>query len=138
MAENQHVTCPNCKGSKYSVIMETHPSGGRKGGPGRLCGDCGYNWTVGYDDAACTWYLHPETERLVDEFAQALKRRLLLAQLEGTFIHQWMNPEWRDQALERLKKNIAADQPLDVAAYAAFFWRHGWSMKATEVPPSGQ
>lgn len=131
--DEEQISCPNCKGIEFTPVMETHPSGGRKLGPLRVCTGCGYGYTAGYDDASCTWYLHPETARLVDEFAEALKRRLLQVQMQRTFIHQWMHPDWRESALKALKKNIEKDQPLDVAAYAAFFWRHGWSMTEEET-----
>lgn len=75
--------------------------------------------------------LHPQTARLVRDFALALAAKLLRAEKEYGYNIGWLTEEWESECRRDLLKHIAKGDPLDVAAFAAFMWRRGWS---TTVP----
>lgn len=76
--------------------------------------------------------LHPATAELVDRFAIALKEKLLASQIKHTerAVDAWTNPHWRWLCQSDLVDHVRKGDPLDVAAYAAFCWHHGWLTSA--------
>lgn len=70
--------------------------------------------------------LHPATEDLVERFAAALKAKLLAAQVKYGYSNGWQQDDWADKCRTDLAEHVAKGDPLDVAAYAAFAWHHGW------------
>jgi len=70
--------------------------------------------------------LHPDTEDLVDRFAQALKGKLLAAQIKNGRTNDWKEDDWKDDCREQMRHHLDKGDPLDVAAYAAFHWHHDW------------
>jgi hypothetical protein len=70
--------------------------------------------------------LHPETAGAVDEFAAALKRKLLRAQQNGRGATGWKYDDWESECKVQLAEHVAKGDPLDVAAYSMFCWVRGW------------
>lgn len=75
--------------------------------------------------------LHVDTAALVERFAEALAKKLLAAQKKYGYTNKWMEPQWGQLCQRELIDHVFKGDPLDVAAYAAFCWYHGWST----VPP---
>jgi hypothetical protein len=67
------------------------------------------------------------TDDLVDRFAVVLKAKLRRSEARHGWRNGWLNPGWRDDCLHELVRHLEKGDPVDVAAYAAFFWHHGWS-----------
>lgn len=72
--------------------------------------------------------LHPDTDDLVDRFAEALKDKLAKAERKYGYQDGWRDPSWRDALLAKLREHVGKGDPRDVAAYCAFAWHHGWSI----------
>lgn len=70
--------------------------------------------------------LHPATANLVNEFCEALKEKLLRSQVKYGFTTGWMGDKWEGECRTALMEHIKKGDPLDVAAYCAFMWHHGW------------
>lgn len=71
--------------------------------------------------------LNPFTARLVHEFALALAGKLRSAETKYDYAAGWLTEDWERECRQHLLEHIAKGDPLDVAAYAAFMWRRGWS-----------
>lgn len=71
--------------------------------------------------------LHPDTARLVEEFASALAGKLRAAEIKYGHTNGWLTEDWEHLCREHLEKHMQKGDPLDVAAYCAFMWRRGWS-----------
>lgn len=78
--------------------------------------------------------LHPETEALVDGFAFNLKVKLEAAERKYGLGDRWRTDDWESDCRTGLSRQVEKGDPLDVAAYAAFCWAHGWS---TTPPRAG-
>jgi 3-hydroxyacyl-CoA dehydrogenase len=78
--------------------------------------------------------LHPDTVKLVDEFAAAMKAKLLVSQQKYGFSDNWLTDDWQAECQSDLMKHVHKGDPLDVAAYAAFCWARGWP---TASSPAG-
>ncbi|WP_418611505.1 hypothetical protein AB4W76_17195 [Klebsiella pasteurii] len=70
--------------------------------------------------------LNPETTDLVLRFASALDDKLYKAEQKYGRSTDWMKDDWYDDCLQSLWEHIEKGDPLDVAAYCAFMWYHGW------------
>lgn len=70
--------------------------------------------------------LHPDTKALVLVFASAMAVKLHKAQKKYGYDNSWMDTDWKDQCQRDLIAHVTKGDPLDVAAYAAFAWHHGW------------
>jgi hypothetical protein len=72
-----------------------------------------------------------ETDALVDRFAVALKDKLRRAEAKHGWRNgrpdAWMNTDWQEGCQNGLEAHVRKGDPLDVAAYSAFCWHHGWS-----------
>lgn len=64
------------------------------------------------------------TDELIDDFAEALKRRLRQTAIKGKY--GWEEEDWEDVCLEKMVRSAIDEDVLDTAAYAAFAWHHGW------------
>lgn len=71
--------------------------------------------------------LHPDTKDLVDRFSIALAQKLLAAQIKYGYSNKWKLSDWQRVCQLQLVEHVAKGDPLDVAAYCAFMWHHGWS-----------
>lgn len=80
------------------------------------------------DQAVTKRDLHPETSRLIDRFAEALKDKLAAAQKKYGYSDGWMNSDWQADLIEKLQSHVIKGDPRDVAAYCAFAWHHEWSV----------
>lgn len=69
------------------------------------------------------------TDGLIDGFAAALKSKLNKAAEKYGYNDDWMRPEWREDLVRHLIAHVEKGDPRDVAAYCAFAWHHGWSVK---------
>lgn len=67
------------------------------------------------------------TGGLVTRFSQALADKLHKAEQKYGYSDNWLSPEWEGECRQKLLEHIAKGDPLDVAAYCAFMWHHGWS-----------
>lgn len=65
---------------------------------------------------------------LVGCFSLALLRKLRAAEQKYGYENGWLRADWRDDLVRHLMEHVAKGDPLDVAAYAAFAWHHGWSI----------
>ncbi len=70
--------------------------------------------------------LHIDSVKLVKDFAEALLEKLLKSQRKYGYTNGWLDPNWKDQCRIELDQHVDKGDPLDVAAYAAFLWYHGW------------
>lgn len=66
-------------------------------------------------------------DSLVAGFAAALLQKLLAAEEKYGFDDDWQRTTWENELRESLRHHVEKGDPLDVAAYAAFAWYHGWS-----------
>ena len=70
--------------------------------------------------------LHPETARAVDEFAAALKGKLLRTQQKDRGTTGWKYDNWERECKAQLAEHVAKGDPLDVGAYSMFCWARSW------------
>lgn len=70
--------------------------------------------------------LHPDTADLVIRFATALAEKLHRAEQKYGHANGWMATGWYNECLQQLWDHVEKGDPLDVAAYCAFMWHHGW------------
>lgn len=66
---------------------------------------------------------------LVDRFAAALKEKLHAAERKYGYSNDWKHDHWRAELIACLHEHVEKGDPRDVAAYCAFAWHHGWSLK---------
>jgi len=87
------------------------------------------NWLLDLRDGISTHLpgRNAETDALVDRFAVALKVKLRAAEAKYDWQNGWIKDDWRVECQRGLLLHIGKGDPLDVAAYAAFCWHHGWS-----------
>jgi hypothetical protein len=71
-----------------------------------------------------------ELGQLCDDFRDALYESLCEAERKHGWDGQWKRDGWRLELIDCLLQNVQEGDPLKVAAYAAFAWRHNWSLKA--------
>ena len=74
--------------------------------------------------------LDQNTEKLVDDFASALKAKLLASQRKYGWSDNWSAENWREACQSELLRHLGKGDPVDVAAYCAFLWFHGWPRTA--------
>lgn len=67
-----------------------------------------------------------ETDALVDRFSAALKVKLRAAEAKYGWKNGWLKSNWQVECQNGLLRHVGKGDPLDVAAYAAFCWHHGW------------
>jgi hypothetical protein len=77
-------------------------------------------------EATLALNLNPITLALVDDFSQALKRKLAKAETVHGFSTEWAFDDWELNCREKLSASVKKGDPLDVAAYAAFCWARTW------------
>lgn len=77
--------------------------------------------------------LHPSTVRLVSEFSRALAVKLRDSQKKYAYVDGWIKPDWEAECRKHLREHMEKGDPVDVAAYCAFMWFHGWSTADVEV-----
>jgi hypothetical protein len=71
--------------------------------------------------------LHPETRKLVVEFAAAIAEKLRKAETKYGYSDGWKTQEWEAECHRHLQDHLTKGDPRDVAIYAAFMWARGWS-----------
>jgi hypothetical protein len=69
---------------------------------------------------------------LVAAFAAALYEKLLASEEKYGWQGGWARNDWRNDLHQQLLQHVMKGDPVDVAAYCAFAWHHGW---ATSLPP---
>lgn len=79
--------------------------------------------------------LHPATRSLVVGFATALAAKLRKSEIKYGYSDDWARNDWLADCREHLRAHVEKGDPLDVAAYCAFMWFHGWSTAAAALPP---
>lgn len=70
--------------------------------------------------------LHPATTALVARFSRSLAEKLSASERKYGWSDDWTKDDWQDECQSALIKHVAKGDPLDVAAFAAFMWHHGW------------
>lgn len=82
--------------------------------------------------------LHPNTAHLVAAFSEALADKLAAAEKKYGRTDDWTQDDWQAECQRKLITHVAKGDPLDVAAYAAFCWHHGWetSTGTFSYPPA--
>lgn len=65
---------------------------------------------------------------LVERFADALSAKLRKAEEKYQYQGAWRRDNWRDALAQQIRRHMDKGDPLDVAAYCAFAWHHGWSL----------
>lgn len=80
--------------------------------------------------------LHPDTKKLVCDFASALAEKLYNAQLKYGYSDNWKRGDWSEQCLQHFHQHIGKGDPSDVAAYCAFMWFHGWKAESQAPVPA--
>jgi hypothetical protein len=81
--------------------------------------------------------LGPATDRLVREFAVALRVKLAAAEAKYGRRDDWATDNWEDDCRQQLRAHLDKGDPLDVAAYCAFMWSRGWSTAEPETVDAG-
>jgi hypothetical protein len=71
--------------------------------------------------------LHHATAALVNRMAFELAWKLHRAEQKYGYSDGWKDEAWEDECRRQLHYHAAKGDPLDVIAYAAFCWHHGWS-----------
>lgn len=71
--------------------------------------------------------LHPETQRLVIAFAEALALKLRANERKYGYGSDWSTDDWESECRRQMLEHLGKGDPRDVAIYAAFMWRRGWS-----------
>lgn len=79
--------------------------------------------------------LHPDSEFLVKNFAQALAIKLLRNQQKYGWTNEWATRDWEEECRAGLMTHIEKGDPQDVAIYAAFMWFRSW--KTNQAPSHG-
>lgn len=74
--------------------------------------------------------LSDDTVELVASFTTALMAKLNKAQQKHGFTSEWKYDNWEDKCRRDFCDHVFKGDPLDVAAYCAFMWFHGWSTPA--------
>jgi hypothetical protein len=77
--------------------------------------------------------LHPATHALVMRFATALMEKLSATEQKYGRTTDWTKDDWEADCQRKLMAHVAKGDPLDVAAYAAFCWHHGWSTSQGDI-----
>jgi len=81
--------------------------------------------------------LHPKTASLVHLISLALAEKLLRAQEKYGYSDEWSSPDWKHQCFADFYNHIGKGDPIDVIAYAAFMWYHGWPTNLKFDPVDG-
>lgn len=81
--------------------------------------------------------LSPDTARMVCAFAAALAARLALSENKPRRGSYWQRTDWRDELVMQLQRHVHKGDPLDVAAYCAFAWHHGWDIAPAQPSQGG-
>lgn len=68
---------------------------------------------------------------LVGRFSVALLEKLRAAEKKYGYDNGWLYDDWAYDLRRDLRKHIDKGDPLDVAAYCAFAWHHGWSTSSS-------
>ncbi len=71
--------------------------------------------------------LHPDTAKLVIDFASALADKLHKAEIKYGYSDKWKNKYWQDGCLKAFHEHLTKGDPRDVANYCMFMWYHDWS-----------
>ena len=69
-----------------------------------------------------------ELHELAMRFAEALSSKLRRAEEKYNWRGAWKNPDWQSDLAKQIRRHVDKGDPLDVAAYCAFAWHHGWSL----------
>lgn len=75
--------------------------------------------------------LHPDTAKLVVEFAEALAAKLHRGEKKYGYSNLWKEDDWQQECSDKLVEHVQKGDPLDVAAYCAFMWHHDWKTSIT-------
>ncbi len=75
-----------------------------------------------------------DLDGLVSRFSIALLGKLRAAANKGR--SGWDATDWKADCQSGLARHVAKGDPLDVAAYAAFCWHHGWPTMAPDGAPA--
>lgn len=73
--------------------------------------------------------LHPDTEKLVIDTAQAMAAKLVKAQEKYGYDNGWKVQDWswnREECLSSLYQHLSKGDPLDCINYLAFMLANGW------------
>ena len=71
---------------------------------------------------------------LVARFSSALLKKLQAAEVKYGRRDDWMKTDWELSLQCQLAHHVAKGDPLDVAAYSAFAWHHGWRTAQDGTP----
>jgi hypothetical protein len=104
-----------------NAMMATPPGGGDK--------NLGMAMPFQFEQGHWPLKLHPATANLVLRFASALAWKLLRSQEKYGYVDNWARTSWAEEARRHLRDHHEKGDPLDVAAYCAFMWHHGWSTR---------
>ena len=74
---------------------------------------------------------------LVHRFCDALLSKLRRAEDKYGYQNAWRRAGWAVELREALLTHVDKGDPLDVAAYCAFAWHHGWSLAGETAPTQG-
>ena len=79
------------------------------------------------------FWLTPKATMMVHGFAAAMGDKLARAQAKHGYADNWAAAGWQGDLITQLLDHVRKGDPIDVAAYCAFAWAHGWSI-APVVP----
>lgn len=79
--------------------------------------------------------LNYDTAEMLTLFIKALGVKLRAKQDEKG--STWKQDDWRESCQAQLQKCVVDGDPIDVAAFAAFCWHHGWATSDMGVAHDG-
>lgn len=71
----------------------------------------------------------------VGRFAKALANKLRAAKDKYGYTDGWASSGWEEQCRASLMEHIGKGDPIDVAAFAMFMWKHNWSTTPEPASP---
>ncbi len=77
--------------------------------------------------------LHPDTCKLVAQFATAMAKKLRIAEVKHGYSNGWKDSDWMPECKHDLIEHLIKGDPRDVANYCAFLWFHKQSTELRVV-----
>lgn len=123
--------CPVCGGSR----LEDNMAAGRN----CVCKPTASVEPVGFGRLQSMFpRLHGRTVDLLNQFVVALAEKLMRAEEKYGYSDGWARDDWEEECRRALARHVQKGDPLDVAAYAAFCWKHMWpTTPSAPIPTEG-
>jgi len=115
----------------YHTVGTSHP--GHMGSHNEPCPVCSNPAQKIVDAVLAEEEKQELIKSLVNRFSAALVLKLCAADKKYGYANAWMKKDWMIECQKKLISHLAKGDPLDVAAYCAFMWHHGWKTVAPDA-----